>query len=75
MVKKRVAKRRPAAKRRKAAPAKGVEFSTVRKAAEQKIKELKRLEQTPDVAAAIGRMEECIAQVSQICGHNMLFPI
>jgi hypothetical protein len=68
--------RRPAAKRRKTVVRpRGVEFSSVRKVARRKIQELKRLEQTPEVIAAIGRMEECVAQVTQICGDDMLFPV
>lgn len=68
--------RRPAAKRRKVVVRpRGVEFSSVRKAARKKIEELRALEQTPEVIAAIGRMEECVAQVTQICGDNMLLPV
>jgi hypothetical protein len=71
---KRAAKRRPAAKRRRP-PKTHIEFRPVRRVVKSKIAELRKLPQTPQVAEAIGRMEECLAQVTQMCGENMLFPI
>jgi hypothetical protein len=76
MVKAR-SKRRPAkrgAKKRATRGKKSVRLTPVRTAVKQKIRELKRLEQTPRVTEAIGKMEECLAQFSQICGEVMIFP-
>jgi hypothetical protein len=65
---KRTSKRRPTGK------PKAVRLSPVRTAVKQKIREMKKLEQTPRVTEAIGKMEECLAQFSQICGDVMIFP-
>jgi hypothetical protein len=36
---------------------------------------MRKLEQTPRVREAIGRMEEALAQFSQICGTHMIVPV
>ena len=53
---------------------KQVRLSPVGRAIKQKIGELKRLEPTPQVSEAIGKMEESLAQLTQICGDVMIFP-
>jgi hypothetical protein len=74
--KKKGSKRATRAKTRRQPPGpKMVELSPVRRAVQNKIKELRKLEQTPRVSEAIGRMEECLAQVTQMCGDHMIFPI
>jgi hypothetical protein len=40
-----------------------------------KINALKKLEQTPKVEETIGKLEECLAQFSQICGTHMIIPV
>jgi hypothetical protein len=69
-------KRRPVKRgtRKRTKKAKAVRLSPVGSAVKQKIRELKKLEQTPRVTEAIGKMEECLAQLSQICGDIMIFP-
>jgi hypothetical protein len=69
--KRKPTKRRPTTRTQKP---KSVRLSPVGKAIRQKIAELKRLEQTPRVGEAIGRMEESLAQLTQICGDVMIFP-
>jgi hypothetical protein len=81
MVKKRAAKKsRPKRKggaRRPTRRAKSneVALTPVRTVVTKKIKELRRREQTPRVSEAIGRMEECLAQITQMCGDHMIFPV
>jgi hypothetical protein len=70
-------KRRPAKRgttKRKTTKGKAVRLSPVGKAIKQKIRELERLERTPRVTEAIGKMEESLSQLSQICGDIMIFP-
>jgi hypothetical protein len=75
MVKAR-AKRKPTKRRKttRTTKLKQVRLSPVGRAIRQKIGELKRLEQTPHVSEAIGKMEESLAQLTQICGDVMIFP-
>lgn len=54
---------------------KKVELSPVRRAADRKIKELKKLEQTPNVKRALKQMNKVRAAVSTMCGPNMIFPV
>lgn len=54
---------------------KKVELSPVRRAAERKISELKKLEQTPKVKRALKQMTKVKAAVASICGENMIFPV
>ncbi len=65
--KSRVQRRRPSSNE--------VELSDVRRVVTKKIKHLRTLEQTPRVSEAIGRMEEALSQVTQMCGDHMIFPI
>jgi hypothetical protein len=69
-------KRRPAKRRRtsRKPQATSVRLTPVGRAIKQKIKELERLEQTPRVTEAIGKMQESLAQLTQICGDIMIFP-
>ena len=70
-------KKRKPTKRRKTTRTtklKQVRLSPVGRAIKQKIGELKRLEPTPQVSEAIGKMEESLAQLTQICGDVMIFP-
>jgi hypothetical protein len=73
MVKSR-AKRRATKRRTTTRKPKNVRLSPVGKAIKQKIKEMRKLDQTPQVTEAIGKMEESLAQLSQICGDIMIFP-
>jgi hypothetical protein len=54
---------------------KKVELSPVRRAADRKINELNKLEQTPKVKRALRQMNKVKAAVRSICGENMIFPI
>jgi hypothetical protein len=54
---------------------KKVELSPVRRAADRKIKELNRLEQTANVKRALRQMKKVKAAVADICGEHMIFPI
>lgn len=76
MVKAR-SKRKPTKRRKATRTTKPtqVRLSPVGKAIKQKIGELRRLEQTPQVSEAIGKMEESLAQLTQICGDVMIFPV
>jgi len=79
MVKKRATRKRSTrpkapARRRRPGPNE-VELSDVRRVVERKIKHLRGLEQTPRVKEAMGRMQEALAQVTQMCGDWMIFPI
>jgi hypothetical protein len=61
--------------RRRPAGRKKFELSPVRRAVDRKIKQLKQLEQTPNVREAIKRMKRCKAEVVAMCGTHMLIPI
>jgi ribosome recycling factor len=54
---------------------KRVELSPVRRAADRKIKELKKLDQTPNVRRALRQMSKVKAAVSAMCGPHMIFPV
>ncbi|HEX2342780.1 MAG TPA: hypothetical protein VHI98_20045 [Vicinamibacterales bacterium] len=54
---------------------KKVELSPVRRAADRKIQELKKLEQTRNVKRALKQMTKVKAAVASICGEHMIFPI
>jgi hypothetical protein len=54
---------------------KKVELSPVRRAADRKIKELRKLDQTPNVKRALRQMARVKAAVASMCGPHMIFPV
>lgn len=67
--------RKAKAKARRKPSGRKVSLRPAKQAVRRKIGEMKRLEQTPRVREAIGRMEEALAQFSQICGTHMIVPV
>lgn len=73
--KKRSVKRAAKSKTKRKPSRRKLSLGQARTEVTSKIKALKKLEQTPKVEETIGKLEECLAQFSQICGTHMIIPI